>query len=373
LLPAEVVALLKSSLPVNKYTNQPAFDVVAHLVAALEQPDVAAALLANPSWEKAPADACLILADVLADAGRWPAAVEAYRRVWDQDKAAPLPLFLYAQALRHLNPSDAKAKDLIERSHRVPLGGDSARYYFHVALAARGYAKDSLREITLCAKLGGPTLGFALDHIAGQKARLGDHDGAAAIHERNVLRFLPISSGYRLMSSYSRLTADIHLLRARGYLERGQKAEGLREIETAETLHPANLNLAIRLIPALAKAGEQKRADQLFERVARHWRRACTEYPDCAHAHNQLAWLCARCRRDLDEGLTHARKATELAPLEAAHKDTLAEVLFQKGERTAAIEVMKACLKLPSPNTAFYRRQLARFQIGKPTDEPAED
>jgi tetratricopeptide (TPR) repeat protein len=371
--PGELGELLKSSFPVNRHTNQPKFDVVAELVVALAQPEVAAALLAHPAWEAAPPDVRLYLADALADAGRWPAAAEAYRQVWEQDKGAALPLFLYGQALLRLNPNDAKAKDLIERSHRVPLGGESTRYYFHLALAARGYLDDSFREVSFCARLGGRSQGNALDDYANALAQRGEFAAAAAIHERNILRMLPLGAGYKWVTRYSRVTADIHLLRARAHLARGEKADAQREIDAAEALHSANLSLAIRALPALEKAGEKERAEQLFERVAGRWRTTCREYPECAHAHNQLAWLCARCRRNLDDALTHARKAVELAPLDASFKDTLAEVLFQRGDRAAAVEQIKACLKLPSSNTGFYRRQLARFQTGQPTDEPAED
>src|SRR5262249_16202734 len=194
-----------------------------------------------------------------------------------------------------------------------------------------------------------------------------------AIIERNMLRWLPIGTSLRSAATYGRVTAEIHLLRARALLAGGKKIQALRGIDTAEGFCPTNLSLAIRLAPAPQKVGEKERADQIFSRVAGHWRKACEEYPDCALAHNQVAWLCARCRRDLDEALAHARKAVELAPLDAAHRDTLAEVLFQRGDRPAAVEQIKTCLKLPSSNTGFYRRQLARFESGQPSDEPAED
>ncbi len=371
--PGELAELLKSSYPVNRHTNQPSFEVVAQLVAALEQADVAAALLTNSAWQPAPADARLSLADTLAAASRWPAAAEAYRQVWEQDKGAPLPLFLYGQALLRLNPNDAKAKELIERSHRVPLGGDSAHFYFHVALAARGFTDDAFREINFCVRLSGANLGNALDRYASLLAQRGEFDAAAAILERNVLRWLPIGNSLRSVTSYSRSTAAIHVLRGRARLAEGKHADANRAIEVAESLQPANLDLAIRLVPALEKAGEKARADQLFERVAGVWRKAAEEFPGCAAAHNQLAWQCARCRRNLEEGLTHARKAVELSPREAAHHDTLAEVLFQRGDRSAAVEQIKLCLKLPSSNSGFYRRQLTRFQTGQPSDEPAED
>jgi predicted Zn-dependent protease len=346
---------------------------VAQLVEGLQQPDAAAALLAHPAWEPAPAEVRLSLADTLAEAGRWPAAAEAYRRAWEQDKGMALPLFLYGQALLKVHPNDPKAKELIERSHRVPLGGDWARHHFCVALAERGYAEDAFREVAMCARLAGPNVGLALDRLAPQLAKRGEFEAAAAILERNVLRWLPIGSSQRSASAYSKIAGEVHLLRARALLDRGQKAESFRELDAAEAEHPSNLNLAIRMAPALEKAGEKERAEQLFERVAGNWRKACEEFPECALAHNQVAWLCARCRRNLDEALTHARKAAELAPHEPAYKDTLAEVLFQRGDRHSAIEQINACIQLAPSNAGFYRRQLARFRSGQPADEPAED
>jgi tetratricopeptide (TPR) repeat protein len=315
----------------------------------------------------------LSLGDTLAEAGRWPAAADAYRRAWEQDKGLALPLFLYAQALLKVNPNDAKAKELVDRSHRVPLGGDWARYHFHLALAERGYGEDSHREAGICVRLAGPNMGLVLDRLAGQLAQRGEFDAAAAILERNVLRWLPIGSSMRSATAYSKLAGEVHLLRARAHLAGGRKAEAFRELDAAEAQSPANLSLAIRLAPALEQAGEKERAEQLFERVAGHWRKACDEFPDCALAHNQVAWMCARCRRNLDESLTHARKAAELAPHEPAYKDTLAEVLFQRGDRHSAVEQINACIKLAPSNAGFYRRQLARLRDGQPADEPAED
>jgi tetratricopeptide (TPR) repeat protein len=369
----ELTELLRSSYPVNRHTSQPRFDVVAQLVAGLQQPDAAAALLVDPTWEAAPADVRLSLGDTLAEAGRWPAAANAYRRAWEQDKGLALPLFLYAQALLKANPNDAKAKDLVERSHRVPLGGDWARYHFHLALAERGYGEDAFREAGICVRLAGPNMGLVLDRLASQLAQRGESEAAAAILERNVLRWLPIGNSPHLATTYSRLAGEVHFLRARAHLAGGRKAEAFREVDAAEAQYPANLSPAIRLVPALENAGEKERAEQLFERVAGHWRKACEEFPDCALAHNQIAWLCARCRRNLDEALTHARKAVELAPQEPAYKDTLAEVLFQRGDRQSAVEQINACIKLAPSNAGFYRRQLMRFRTGQPSDEPAED
>ena len=119
--------------------------------------------------------------------------------------------------------------------------------------------------------------------------------------------------------------------------------------------------------------GEPDRAGKLFNDVYSALDQSSREFPGCADAHNQLAWLSARCRRRLEEAVTHSQKAVELAPLVPSYRDTLAEVHFQRGDTAKAVELMKQCLKLPSANLAFYRQQLARFEKGDPKAEPAEE
>jgi tetratricopeptide (TPR) repeat protein len=275
-----------------------------------------------------------------------------------------------------VNPDSAEAKALVERAHRLPLGGDSARYNFHAALAERGFPIDAAREADFCSRLltnGSWVLGAVQDRLARSLARKGETLAAAAILERNVLRVMPTNSGFRGAAAYGRVAADIHTWRALGLLSDGKKSEALREIDTAEQLHPNHLDLTIRLVPALTKAGEKERAEQMFDRLTGQLRKTCADFPGCADAHNQLAWLSARCRRGLDEALQHGRQAVELAPESASYHDTLAEVLFLCGERQPAIDLIRKCLKMPTANAGFYRQQLQRFQTGNPLDEPAEE
>jgi tetratricopeptide (TPR) repeat protein len=81
--------------------------------------------------------------------------------------------------------------------------------------------------------------------------------------------------------------------------------------------------------------------------------------------HNSLAWLAARCRRQLALAENHAKKAVELAPDTPGYLDTLAEVQFQSGRKEAAIATMKRCIEL-DPDRPYYRKQLKRFEAGDP-------
>jgi len=77
-------------------------------------------------------------------------------------------------------------------------------------------------------------------------------------------------------------------------------------------------------------------------------------------AHNQLAWAAAKCRRELDEALKHARRAVELEPDNTASLDTLAETHYQRGEYEKAIETINKCMEL-EPKDPHHAAQLERF------------
>jgi tetratricopeptide (TPR) repeat protein len=240
----------------------------------------------------------------------------------------------------------------------------------------RGFVDDARREVAIRARLSPPSTwyhGQAMDHAARAAHQSGDYAAAAAIHERNLLRLLPTSSGYRSSGGYMRMTGLIHALRAKALLAAGKKDEAFRELDRARQMHPTHLETPILLVADLEKAGEADRAGKLFNEIYTALEQASREYPACADAHNQLAWLSARCRRRLDEALIHSQKAVELSPLVPSYRDTLAEVYFQRGDTAKAIELMKTCLKMPSANVGFYRQQLARFEKGDPKSEPAEE
>src|SRR5207248_7350672 len=102
---------------------------------------------------------------------------------------------------------------------------------------------------------------------------------------------------------------------------------------------------------------------ELFAKTFAAHQALCKDYPRCAWAHNGLAWLAARCRRQLDAALSHARQAVGLAPDHAGYLDTLAEVQFQRGERDEALRLMRRCIAL-APRRAYFRHQLKRFEAG---------
>ena len=107
--------------------------------------------------------------------------------------------------------------------------------------------------------------------------------------------------------------------------------------------------------------GRRKEAEEIFSRVRQAIAENMRDYPQSADAHNALAWLFARCHRDLAKALEHAKTSVTLLPGKTWNQDTLAEVYFHLGKREEAVEIEKKAVKR-SPGRRFYRNQLKRFQ-----------
>lgn len=165
----------------------------------------------------------------------------------------------------------------------------------------------------------------------------------------------------------------VHRNRARALLAEGKVDEAMKEIETCLTTLPGDVEIPIQLTAALTKHGRKPDAEKIFDRVYDVYQQLCKDYPNSAWGHNSAAWMAACCRRNLDDALAHAEKATSLSPESAGYFDTLAEVQFQRGQTAKSIELMKKCLTM-EPNNTYFQKQLARFQKGDPTvDVPSEE
>jgi tetratricopeptide (TPR) repeat protein len=170
-------------------------------------------------------------------------------------------------------------------------------------------------------------------------------------------------------SAYLSVPALGHAYRARAALAAGQLDAVRSEAEACLTLTPGNLELAILLVPELAKRGRAADADSLYKRAANAYEELCKNHPASAFAHNSAAWLAACCRRDLEAALAHAQKATQLSPKYAGYRDTLAEVYFQRGDKAKAIALMKECQTM-EPKNQYFVKQLQRFEAGDASIPP---
>jgi tetratricopeptide (TPR) repeat protein len=145
-----------------------------------------------------------------------------------------------------------------------------------------------------------------------------------------------------------------------------QWAEGLAGLALVQTIVPEDVTLPLQLIRQFDERGLKKTADEVFERGYELLTAVIAAQPGETESKNALAWLCAVSRRQLDGGLKHIGEALKDQPERPDYLDTQAELLFQSGQRDAAITAIEKSIKL-APELKYFGEQLERFRKGDKT------
>ncbi|HZV06978.1 MAG TPA: hypothetical protein VE999_17985 [Gemmataceae bacterium] len=332
-------------------------------------------------------DALLRMGDLLAAKKQWAKAAERYRQAWEQQLLAgnarvkrqnseteaggpydPLPLFLAGDALVHAG-QEKEGKKLIEQAHWLPFAGAEARKGFLNALAKRGHEKAALRETELLLRVSEPNSlnsAPAIRRFAHAAIARKDYLHGAEGIEQSILLCLNSNINFIVNAAYVNVPAQIHQFRAAGLLAAGKLDEALKQIDLGFAASPGFVDLPLMLVPELERRGYKKESTDLFNRYYAAYEKVCRDFPRCASAHNEVAWISACSRRNLDKALEHAQKAIELVPTHAGYHDTLAEVHFQRGDKERAIAMQKRAIEL-DPKRVYFRKQLKRLEAGDPS------
>jgi tetratricopeptide (TPR) repeat protein len=303
--------------------------------------------------------------DSEASRGDFASAAATYSQAWDLDRTNAAPLALHGWAL--LKAGDAKeGRACIDLAHLLPLANGSQRTLLEFIFSRHDLPDDARRERELI-RCTGVILSWEVNNasrLSGDDANgRGDYLAAADFWEHAFLGNLKPGMSFNDPWSNVMIPTLIHKTRARG-LAKTDPAGAAREARTAMADSPGDANALIEMVEAFEKSGHKAEADDLYGPTAAYFQRLCDDYPDSGPAHNQLAWIEAKCRRNLDDALKHARRTAELEPKNAAGIDTLAEVHFQRGEFDQAIVEMNKCVAL-EPADEQHRRQIARFEAAK--------
>lgn len=320
------------------------------------------------------AAAWLRLGDFHWEKKRWQEAADCYARSWEKDRGQAVPLYLLGQALIKAG-KEKEGRTLTERAHCLPLGDEVARYHLAEELSKHGLTDDSRRQVEMILVTGefmSIPVTNARNKRGEEAAWRKDHAQAVAHQERVLLSVLMANLQFVKSRAYLVVPFAVHFQKARMLAAAGQVDDALKEADLARDLLPGDIELAIHLLPDLEKHGRKKEAADFFQKTLDVHAKLCADYANSAWCHNNLAWLAARCRRRLDLALEHGTKAVALAPNNAGHLDTLAEVCFQRGDKNKALELMKKCLAL-DPKNEYFRKQLKRFEAGDPKTEPPNE
>lgn len=291
----------------------------------------------------------------------WLPAARYYRDVWEDEQENTAALYFYGEALVRGGRAEEGQRQR-ELARLLTLGDEDQRHALISALDEAGLEEPLIRQRELQLRLAdfqSWEWGNACMHLGNTANNREDYIRAADLYQQYMLGVLRTSSAFTRAHSYLVLPHAVYKARARGYLEQKQPAKAAEAAQLAIRYLPGDTKLPLEVIPQFDELGEKQLADELFQRVYAAHKGVVDKFPRAALYHNNLAWLCARCDRRLEEALAHAETAVRLEP-SAGHIDTLAECHFRLGHRDKAVETIKRSIEL-DPDNDFYRRQLKRF------------
>jgi tetratricopeptide (TPR) repeat protein len=303
--------------------------------------------------------------------GQFAAAADAYEKDTTSTKSFPWPVahYLFGWSLVQAGRV-AEGQARMNQAHALSLGNITERRVDATWLTECGLPDLARRELALAQRLCRARDGIddrlyveqAREAVARQNfagaADAYDHIMTGLLDSENILIQEP--------SRYLSFPALARAYRARAALAAGHTADALAHAHKCLELTPGSIDLAVLLVPELDRRGQKADADALYARIAAPHDDLCREFTRSGRFHNDRAWLAACCRRDLDAALDHARTATAIEPQNAAYRDTLAEVHFQRGDRAAALEQIGQALAL-DPKNVYYFRQKQRIEAGDST------
>ncbi len=129
------------------------------------------------------------------------------------------------------------------------------------------------------------------------------------------------------------------------------------------------LEIAAELYRSLRGLGDAQAAQDIFDATVRLNLKAAKLDPENLMARNNVAWFVALCGEPLELGLEHAKAAVAGAPDNPAYLDTLAELLFLRGEYEKAMTAMEKALGEHARASACLWRRYRKIQRaleGKP-------
>ena len=333
-------------------------------------------LAARTAWSAdAPPDPVADLFALHAEHGPFP-GFEDDLRLYRPYLARPELMYCLARLAERQGGGLADGTAVALDGAALAAGGTSPDDHGEVGtfLYRHGWPAAADRELRTALWLAGPHpsagVYFALYYMAGDR----DDDAAAGRYLEGAL-MLPDGGGMEHVSRYGERTpwseadawAEVHWHYLRAAVTAGDRAEAQAQAQQLLDLdasggvlkHDAGIGMAADLVPVLADAGRVAAADRCFDAAYAALRQQVEEKRD--DAKNNLAWLCARSNRRLDEADRLSAEAVAAAPADAACLDTRAEVLSRTGRPREAVALEERALSV-KPGDVYMQRQIARFR-----------
>lgn len=305
------------------------------------------------------------IGDLHAKAKRWEQAAEAYADASKANPSDPQPVALEGWARLQMNKAE-DGRRLLDLAHLMPLGDESVRNELASALSERGIEAEARRERELTVLLGNPRSWAycdALRRLAGDVNKK-DPLTAAAMWDRAFLANLNTTTSF--IDPTANLTVPVLVRRTKaiGHIRAGKIAEALDDAKFCLDTYPADADSQIAIVRELDKAGKKKEAETVYHQAFDRFDSIRKQFPESGQTNNLVAWMTACVKRDLDHGLTCAKKAVELEPENTAILDTLSEVYFARGEYDEALKINEKCRTM-EPYIEHHKKNQERFTAAK--------
>ncbi|MHB8411997.1 MAG: tetratricopeptide repeat protein [Candidatus Acidiferrales bacterium] len=141
------------------------------------------------------------------------------------------------------------------------------------------------------------------------------------------------------------------------YLQLGQLFRDQGDDNDAAQAYEKGLALQPRSAPVATAVGNIYLSEGNLDKASQKFQQALADDPGMAIAANNLAWVYAEQGKNLDVALGLAQKAKSLNPETPSFSDTLAWVMYKKGDYSGAIPLLQDCVK-KDPKSAQYRYHL---------------
>jgi tetratricopeptide (TPR) repeat protein len=150
------------------------------------------------------------------------------------------------------------------------------------------------------------------------------------------------------------------------YIQEKQTDSAIGQYQKATELQPKSAPLVTLVGSLYLQKGD-------LETARKYYNRALEIDPNFAVANANMAWVDAEEGKDLDVALGMAQKAISLMPDVPSISDTLAWVMYKKGNYAGAVPLLKACVrKAPDSAEFHYHLGLALIAAGQKTPGRAE-
>lgn len=149
------------------------------------------------------------------------------------------------------------------------------------------------------------------------------------------------------------------------YKNQGNNAAAIQAYEQGMALAPS--------APIVTEIGNIYQSEGDLSKATNEFQKALNLDPNFAVAANNLAWIYAEQGQNLDTALDLARKAKAEAPEVPSFTDTLAWVMFRRGDYAAALPLLQDCVK-KSPESAEFHYHLGMVLVadGQKTEGKAQ-